>query len=141
MKGYIEVKTERVRQAYQKWIDKNITEECRGQCRPKAVAMASAFPELRVVGSIFASFSSHAWCVTKRGLVVDPTAHQFSGQYKYPKKHLLELEDFPICKCMNCGELVWPDTPNVIKLLGDYETIGPHVECNKILSKEWEEEV
>ena len=140
-KGYIEVKDKTKRAAYQRWIDHNVREKCQGQCRPKAEAMAKAFPELKVVGLAFSMFSSHAWCITKRGLVVDPTAHQFSQPYKYPKKNFLELGDFPIRKCMNCGELVWPDTSNVRRMLDGYETVGPHVECDEILRREWEEEV
>ena len=132
-KGYLEVRNSR----YQRWIDKNVPIECRQLCKTKAEEMVETFPELRIVGEV-GIFESHAWCVDKNNKVVDPTAHQYSCRYNYETTCRLDFEDFPKNKCMNCGELIWPDTPRIRELKGDYELIGPHVHCNEIL--EWEQQ-
>ena len=120
---------------YQKWIDENVPIKCRRWCRDKAEEMAKKFPALRVVG-VVGILESHAWCVDEDEKVVDPTAHQYSYRYDYETTSRLDVEDFPIGKCYNCGELIWPDTPRNRRLFGDYELIGPHVHCNKVLQTE-----
>lgn len=150
MKGYIDKGT-RGRKKYQAWIDRNTSADptkVRGSCRIKAEAMASVFPELRVVGAVY-MFSHHAWCVDNKGCVVDPTAHQFnSGKYSYKRNNPLELSDFPIRKCHMCGELVWPDTDGVRAFMGVHEgrdledegiILGPHTSCDEMFMKEMEE--
>jgi len=138
-KGYIEKGTPGVRK-YQAWINRNtsaIPDRVRGTCRLKAEAMAAAFPELEVVG-VSRWYFGHAWCITKDGRVVDPTAHQFASPYRYPKS-FLRIEDFPTGKCHWCGELEWPDTPGVRAYLGEeveYTTLGPHDECRKAFLEE-----
>lgn len=130
-KGYVELKNIK----YQKWIDTHVPNKCIGMCLTKAKAMAKAFPELKVVG-VQDWTSGHAWCVSKRGKVVDPTAHQFRG-YHY-NRHPLDLDDFPIGKCHWCGETIWKDTPGVRAHVDNYETVGPHVECARAMREEYE---
>lgn len=104
----------RKRAKYQKWINENVPERCTGDCASKAEAMATQFPELRVVGTA-AWYFGHAWCVDGKERVVDPTAHQFNEPFQYPtKRYRLEREDFPICTC-SCGDLVWPNTEGAKK--------------------------
>jgi hypothetical protein len=130
-KGYVETGNPK----YQKWIDDNVPNKCQQWCLQKADKMAEVFPELRVVGCQ-GVFGAHAWCVDHNSKVVDPTAHQFGGRYNYDTTHL-ERDDFPIGKCMYCGEIKWKDTPGVRAYLTPEEQIGTHTYCNKQLEKEW----
>lgn len=129
-KGYVELKNTK----YQRWIDKHVPGNCIGKCLTKAKAMARAFPELRVVG-VQSSISGHAWCVSKSGKIVDPTAHQFR-KYNYNRKPL-ELADFPLGKCHWCGETIWKDTQGVRDYVDKDEVVGPHVECTRAMQEEY----
>jgi hypothetical protein len=75
---------------YDAWIKKY--EEREGsvwmKCVEATVAMATAFPELRIVrGTAVSTVSGKRWChcwlVDPLGYVVDPTAAQFSGHVRY----------------------------------------------------------
>jgi len=139
--GYIELKPSAKARAYQAWMNRNVTanpKKVMGQCRAKAVAMASYFKELTVVGTSYhgmVSGSEHAWCITKTGKVVDPTAHQFHGRYNYSKDPM-HVEDFPTGKCMWCGELYYPDTERNRRHF-DPSELGEHTQCNEAMRREY----
>lgn len=132
---------------HQAWINANVSDvpdKVRGTCRRQSEAMVAAFPELRIVGVSSFGMREHCWCATKDNKVADPTAHQFRGPFNYSR--FLELEDFPTGKCMNCGELIYPDNPRTRAYFGvddeegaEYCGLGPHKACNKILNCEWED--
>lgn len=140
IKGYIAVRDNGPRAEYQKWIDKNVPADPKhvlGLCRNMSDGMAKAFPELRVVGASYHGIYEHAWCVNKNMEVVDPTAHQFQGGKGDYSDKPMELSDFPEGKCMNCGELIYPDTPRNVEIFGDEADLGPHNYCDQILAEEF----
>ena len=134
VKGYVELKDPK----YQEWIDEFVPDDAKQACKGMSVAMAKRFPELRVVG-ISNCLQAHAWCVNKDDKVVDPTSHQFSGKFDYSVP-TLELADFPIGKCHWCGEPIWPDTDGARKYNTDWDSVGPHVECEEAFRKEYEKD-
>jgi hypothetical protein len=130
---------------YQRWIDKNVPDRCIGLCRRKSEEMVAKFPELRIVGTSCQGMFEHCWCVTKKGNVVDPTAHQFSHPLDYTR--YLELPDFPTGKCPECGELMYPDTPGTRAFFNittdedaKEEGIGSHKSCYERFMREMEME-
>ncbi len=136
-KGYIEVTDSVQKLVYQMWIDNHVPNDPQRLCRGASEDMCEAFPELRVVGMSMWGMSEHAWCVNKSMEVVDPTAHQFEGGRTTYDKKPMELTDFPKGKCMNCGELIYPDTPRNREIFGDETDLGPHEHCNKMLAEEF----
>jgi len=123
-RGFMQI----INSAYQEWIDANVPTDCKGECRPMAEAMAEAFPELRVVGLV-GIFSAHAWCVDQDNYVVDPTSHQFDTLPDYDTDCRLDVEDFPTGKCMQCGDVIYPDTERNRIMYGGHMDLGPHDEC------------
>jgi len=96
---------------YQAWIEENIPYyETAGNCTLWARVMATAFPELMLVGgyvrakkvpffSVFA-FNYHEYLITEDGDIVDPTAVQFDkligeGNWYYDRweEHLIYLNE------------------------------------------------
>ena len=68
---------------YAKWIEENVPANPMCLCTPVSLAMAGAFPELRIMsGSIVtesgATYEQHTWLLSEDGrLIVDPTEAQF----------------------------------------------------------------
>ena len=98
------------------WIHDNVPQdpnEILSSCREWVDKMDSAFPgELTAVpGHVFlvpcALNREHWWLVDMDGVIVDPTAHQFHGDY-YGGSSIVSYEPWegplPTGKCMNCGE-------------------------------------
>lgn len=79
-----------------------------GRCREESLAMADAFPELRLVrGHVRCANGRrypHWWCVDPDDVVLDPTAAQFAlvGILDY-EPHPDGAPE-PTGKCPNCGE-------------------------------------
>ena len=108
---------------YQAWIDayvstfskdENGQPRTRGSCGHAAKMMILSFCELRrVPGHAFTpvGVSDHWWCETPDGEIVDPTVSQFwpwmPDYSEWPRN-----EPIPIGKCMNCGMLCYPDSPD-----------------------------
>ncbi len=96
-------------QKYREWINYYYPtkESARLQCKQATIAMQEEFPELkRVRGNVQVglSFRPHWWLVDNKGVIVDPTAHQWDIKvieyYELP-----EDAEEPLGKCINCGEL------------------------------------
>lgn len=71
---------------YKNWI-KDHVEDPDILCNEYSFWMQSEFPELDVVHGQYCLNDEavyHTWCITKEGLIVDPTADQYSpgGEYK-----------------------------------------------------------
>lgn len=78
---------------YQRWIDANVPARPGGTCRIVSAAMAREFEELSAVEGVVRYLqqcpdreryavqrtTSHSWCVTESGQIVDPTAEQFEA--------------------------------------------------------------
>ena len=86
--------------SYEQWIKSNYDtkEKCTNQCNKAVRDMVMQFTGLAVqVG--YANNSYHCWCVdSDSGLIIDPTALQFSGDIKYTliasrflKRHEIEV--------------------------------------------------
>lgn len=94
---------------YEQWISENINEAtCRNTCRSATAAMQAFFPELECVRGHYVCAVGgsipHWWCVDPDGEIVDPTVAQFPTRWG---EYVPFTGPDPICKCMNCGELVW----------------------------------
>jgi len=92
---------------YQNWIDKNV-EIPQNNCESYSQDMLDTFPELiRVRGHYdepCIGKRPHWWLKTKDGLIVDPTAEQFSGpKLYYFYEEWDESQPEPTGKCPNCG--------------------------------------
>lgn len=102
---------------YQDWIERcyPTSDSAKCECEEGTKLMSTCFPELTVVrGQISVeepyglppTKTTHWWCVTPDGKVVDPTGHQ------YPTKILLyepvdDTKEEPTGKCMNCGDICY----------------------------------
>lgn len=134
-KGYVEVPDA----GYQLWIEVNVPEDCVQYCRQKAEEMAKVFPELKVVGTSYFDGTGHAWCVTSEDTIVDPTAHQFAQQYPYREVDRLDIEDFPVGRCPQCGDMRWPLTENNKKRFAGSDELYDHKACFEQFKAEMEE--
>lgn len=110
---------------YKKWIAENV-KEAYGKCVEITKQMQQAFPELRRVRGHYIcpidGERSHWWLETSAGVIVDPTASQFSsggvmGEYI----EWVEGTKEPTGKCMECGGYAY-DNKNFCKqkCLNDY---------------------
>ncbi len=91
---------------YDEWITKNVSNPL-GKCKEYAHAMATWFPELKVIRGHYLcpvwGRRCHWWCVAPCGDVIDPTAAQFPsrgiGEYvPWP-----EGAPEPVGHCLECG--------------------------------------
>ena len=96
-------------QKYKDWITEHYPtkESARLQCEQATIEMQADFPELkRVRGSALVglSYRPHWWLVDNKGVIVDPTSHQWDTEViEYCE--LPEDAEEPLGKCINCGEL------------------------------------
>ena len=95
------------------WIDgyrAKHDDKMHGKCIEATKAMQESFPELKIVkGHVYCPHPwgkrSHAWCVTPRGDIVDPTKSQFPGIFEYEAWR--PGQEVRVGKCMNCGDEIW----------------------------------
>ena len=97
------------------WLEKNTPTEFTdafGRCHDFVAQLVKEFPEelTAIVGYYHDPMwgpRHHAWCITSRGTIVDPTAGQFPsagrGVYEPFGDHP------PLFKCQNCGADVFTD--------------------------------
>ena len=84
-------------------------ESAKLQCAEATAAMVEAFPTLRRVrghAMIGIDFRPHWWCVTERGEIVDPTAHQWPATPAFYDA-IPEDSEEPCGKCIYCGDLLF----------------------------------
>jgi hypothetical protein len=97
---------------YNEWIAEYLQEVGNngyGRCEEATRIMVKVFPELtRVAGHVETiewGRRAHWWCTTPNGVIVDPTAAQFSGISEYEPLQVGSL--IRTGKCMNCGDEIW----------------------------------
>lgn len=101
---------------YADWISAYVARNkgfVRGLCDPATTEMVKAFPELRRACGLATWNAGHRevrdqhwWCVAPDGMIVDPTAAQFTGQVLYEELNLDNPDDvarIPTGVCMGCG--------------------------------------
>lgn len=81
-----------------------------GKCEDAVDDMVAAFPELRkVAGHVYCPAPwgkrGHFWCETEEGQVVDPTAAQFPGIFRYEEWQ--PGSEVYAGHCMDCGVEIW----------------------------------
>jgi hypothetical protein len=105
---------------YRTWVRRNYPnpESAELQCVVAARRMVAAFPELREVRGFVKvnepydcppTSTTHVWCVSPDGEIVDPTVHQYPfGVCDYLP---FDPNRVPTCRpCPNCSEPAYQDT-------------------------------
>lgn len=107
-----------MKKQHQQWIDKHgpaTAQEATSKCKEYTESMKSAFPELTMKAGFYYDplweERQHWWLVDEQGEIIDPTVIQFPVQGFVDKANYtpLEQEDRPIGKCLECGELIFPE--------------------------------
>lgn len=98
---------------YARWIELHYPtpQSALKQCEPAVHAMILYFPELTIVKGqavveephgFPSTKTDHWWCITAKGEVIDPTAHQYPTRIiRYEPLDESRVE--PTGKCPNCG--------------------------------------
>jgi len=94
-------------QKYKDWINEQypIPMGAAGMCATATKRMIEAFPELtRVRGWV--NGHEHWWCVDAAGVIVDPTAHQWTWTVTPDmyQPFVDGVHEEAIGRCMNCGD-------------------------------------
>lgn len=96
---------------YSNWI-KNYTGSKFRTCKEVSELMQATFPELRIAKGLVqiienCKWYQHQWLVNTNGNIIDPTSSQWLGIIEY--NEIKESDPKPVCKCMNCGEIIFSD--------------------------------
>ena len=88
------------------------------KCDEATKKIVKEFPELKRVrgtikvlelGGYSPTETTHYWCVTKEGKIIDPTGHQYPTEILEYKEYDESLGE-PSGICPNCGELRYSDS-------------------------------
>ena len=102
---------------YRMWVQHNYptAQHAYLKCAEATQEMVDLFPELTRVRGLASveepmglppTQTPHWWCVTDRGNIIDPTAHQYPTQIlSYEEAD--ESKGPPTGKCLNCGGLCY----------------------------------
>lgn len=110
---------------YQAWVDSYLARvvDPRGKCKGACKEMLGVFPDLRrVPGHVHCSSGKwgHVWLTTESGEIIDPTASQYDGIFRYePWK---PGDEICVGRCLVCGVELWR---SVDDLEADNSFYGP----------------
>lgn len=99
--------------AHKEWADKWVAERSggsvRGACAAATRDMKAAFPDLVIVRG-FVRFETggraeHVWCTDVDGVIIDPTASQFEGEFTY--EPFKPGDVVRVGRCMECGMAIY----------------------------------